>query len=87
MYNILFFYYQVDNDTFRIRYAYVSEEGEEKMYDDLVDLSVGMCTCPRGATGGMCKHQAALKDRHPQPERGQSRQQKEQLYWIATGTR
>lgn len=34
------------------------KDGKRKSY--AVDMDIGLCTCPRGSTGGPCKHQRAV---------------------------
>ena len=38
----------------------VHECKEEEMLDYLVDMEIGICSCPTGSTGAACKHQAAV---------------------------
>lgn len=45
---------QVESDLFEVS----SEKSADTKY--VVDMSVGRCTCPKGNTGGPCKHQAAV---------------------------
>ena len=53
-----------------------------------VDLSIGMCTCPVGNTGGRCKHQIACAEINltfsPQIYRGTA-DQKQLLAYVAHG--